>query len=105
MRSCGGALSVCRLKRGWLDNGCYRSVPSMLLVSTIESKPPSGSWSMRSRSLVRVFPLLASLVLVACTPSNGSEKKGGHPGMGMPPPEVLVAEVKAQSLPLTFEYV
>ncbi len=59
---------------------------------------------MRSRSLV-VFPLLASLVLVACTPSNGSEKKGGHPGMGMPPPEVLVAEVKAQSLPLTFEYV
>jgi membrane fusion protein (multidrug efflux system) len=60
---------------------------------------------MRSRSLVRVFPLLASLVLAACTPSNGSEKKGGHPGMGMPPPEVLVAEVKAQSLPLTFEYV
>ena len=59
---------------------------------------------MRSRSLL-LFPLLASLVLVACTPSNGSEKKGGHPGMGMPPPEVLVAEVKAQSLPLTFEYV
>src|SRR5258705_8223511 len=76
----------------------------MLLVSTIESKPPSGSRSMRSRSLL-LFPLLASLVLVACTPSNGSEKKGGHPGMGMPPPEVLVAEVKAQSLPLTFEYV
>jgi len=59
---------------------------------------------MRSRSL-GFFPLLASLVLAACTPSNGSEKKGGHPGMGMPPPEVLVAEVKAQSLPLTFEYV
>ena len=59
---------------------------------------------MRSRSL-GLFPLLASLVLAACTPSNGSEKKGGHPGMGMPPPEVLVAEVKAQSLPLTFEYV
>src|SRR5204862_7750164 len=58
-----------------------------------------------SRSLVRLLPLLASLVLAACTPSNGSEKKGGHPGMGMPPPEVLVAEVKAQSLPLTFEYV
>src|SRR5260221_6036471 len=75
----------------------------MLLVSTIESKPPSGSRSMRSRSLV-VFPLLASLVLVACTPSNGSEKKGG-PGMGMPPPEVSVTTVAAQTLPLTFEYV
>ena len=35
-------------------------------------------------------PLLA-LVLAACSPSNGSEKKGGHPGMGMPPPEVLTA--------------
>ena len=60
---------------------------------------------MRSRSLLQLFPLLASLVLAACAPSNGSEKKGGPPGMGMPPPEVIVAEVKAQSLPLTFEYV
>ena len=49
-------------------------------------------------------PLLA-LVLAACSPSNGSEKKGGHPGMGMPPPEVLTTTVAAQSLPLSFEYV
>jgi membrane fusion protein (multidrug efflux system) len=49
-------------------------------------------------------PLLA-LVLAACSPSDGSEKKGGHPGMGMPPPEVLTTTVAAQSLPLSFEYV
>ncbi len=49
---------------------------------------------------------LLALVLAACSPSNGSEKKGGgHPGMGMPPPEVLVAEVTPRSLPLAFEYV
>ena len=57
---------------------------------------------MRSRSILA--PLLA-FVLAACSPSNGSEKKGGHPGMGMPPPEVLTATVTAQSLPLGFEYV
>jgi membrane fusion protein (multidrug efflux system) len=58
---------------------------------------------MRSRSLL-LFPLAPlALVLAACTPSDGSEKKGA--GMGFPPPEVVVAEVKAQSLPLTFEYV
>ncbi|HEY3074196.1 MAG TPA: efflux RND transporter periplasmic adaptor subunit [Burkholderiales bacterium] len=53
------------------------------------------------------FPLapLLAFVLAACSPSNGSEKKGGHPGMGMPPPEVLTATVTAQSLPLGFEYV
>ncbi|HTM60962.1 MAG TPA: efflux RND transporter periplasmic adaptor subunit [Burkholderiales bacterium] len=45
-----------------------------------------------------------AFVVAACSPSNGSEKKGG-PGMGFPPPEVAVSEVKAQSLPLTFEYV
>jgi len=58
---------------------------------------------MRSRSLF-LFALLASLVLAACAPSNGSEKKGG-PGMGMPPPEVTTVTVAAQSLPLAFEYV
>ena len=53
------------------------------------------------------FPLapLLACVLAACSPSNGSEKKGGHPGMGMPPPEVLTTTVAAQSLPLSFEYV
>src|SRR5437773_8690529 len=60
---------------------------------------------MRSRTfLISAVAPLAALMVVSCSPSNGSEKKGG-PGMGMPPPEVLVAEVKAQSLPLTFEYV
>jgi membrane fusion protein (multidrug efflux system) len=59
---------------------------------------------MRSASLPLL--LLASLVLAACSPSNGSEKKGGgHPGMGMPPPEVTTVTVAAQSLPLAFEYV
>ena len=51
------------------------------------------------------FALPLALVVSACGQSNGSEKKGGHPGMGMPPPEVVVTEVKPQSLPLTFEYV
>jgi membrane fusion protein (multidrug efflux system) len=54
------------------------------------------------RSAPFVVSLLAFAV-AACSPSNGSEKKGG-PGMGFPPPEVVVAEVKAQSLPLVFEY-
>jgi membrane fusion protein (multidrug efflux system) len=48
--------------------------------------------------------LLLAAVLAACSPSNGSEKKGGHPGMGMPPPEVTVATVQARSLPVAFEY-
>jgi len=56
---------------------------------------------MRSRSLLISA---VAFVVAACSPSNGSEKKGG-PGMGFPPPEVAVSEVKAQSLPLTFEYV
>ena len=48
---------------------------------------------MRSRSLI---VSAVALVLAACSPSNGSEKKGG-PGMGFPPPEVAVSEVKARS--------
>lgn len=55
---------------------------------------------MRSSSLVSLLALLVA----ACSPSNGSEKKGGHPGMGMPPPEVSVVTVAPQSLPLVFEY-
>ena len=55
------------------------------------------------RSAPVFFPLLA-LVLAACSPSNGSEKKGGPPGMGMPPPEVLTVTVEPRSLPLSFEY-
>jgi membrane fusion protein (multidrug efflux system) len=56
---------------------------------------------MRSRLFIALLPL----VVAACGQSNGSEKKGGHPGMGMPPPEVSVVAVAPQSLPLTFEYV
>src|SRR5216117_756735 len=61
---------------------------------------------MPSRSFL-ALPLasLFAMGLAACSPSNGSEKKGGHPGMGMPPPEVLTTTVTAQSLPLSFEYV
>src|SRR5260221_3077753 len=84
-----------------LDNQCYRSVTSMLLLGNIAGNPFQESVMRRAPLLT---PLLA-VVLAACSPSNGSEKKGGHPGMGMPPPEVSTVTVTAQSLPLTFEYV
>ena len=60
--------------------------------------------SIRSLIPLLLAPLL-SLVVGACGQSNGSEKKGGHPGMGMPPPEVTVETVTPHTLPLTFEYV
>ena len=56
------------------------------------------------RSAVSIVPLLA-LVLSACGQSNGSEKGGGHPGMGMPAPEVNVVVAEPKALPVTFEYV
>jgi membrane fusion protein (multidrug efflux system) len=74
----------------------------MLLVGTVESKTQFREFAMRSRSLVISA---VAFVVAACAPSNGSEKKGGHPGMGMPPPEVSTITVAAQSLPLSFEYV
>jgi membrane fusion protein, multidrug efflux system len=52
-----------------------------------------------------VFASLLALVLAACSPSNGSEKKGGPPGMHMPAPEVTVETVTPRTLPLAFEYV
>jgi membrane fusion protein, multidrug efflux system len=52
-----------------------------------------------------LFVLLLALVVSACGQSNGSEKKGGHPGMGMPPPEVTVETVTPRTLALAFEYV
>jgi membrane fusion protein (multidrug efflux system) len=55
--------------------------------------------------LVPLLAPLLSVVLAACGQSNGSEKKGGHPGMGMPPPEVSVEAVTPRTLPLAFEYV
>src|SRR5690349_5361534 len=74
----------------------------MLLPSNTISKRHSRGVAMPIRSLL--IPLLA-LVVSACGQSNGSEKKGGHPGMGMPPPEVTVETVTPRTLPLAFEYV
>src|SRR5438067_10198082 len=102
MRCRGGDCADCRFKRTMLDNRCYRSVTSILLLGNVAGNPVQ-EFVMRRTSLVT--PLLA-LVLAACSPSNGSEKKGGgHPGMGMPPPEVSAVTVEARSLPLSFEYV
>src|SRR6266850_2024271 len=87
-----------------LDKQCYRSVTSMVLPSNICRNPFPES---AMRRLLPFAPLLApllSLAVAACGQSNGSEKKGGHPGMGMPPPEVTVVTVEPRSLPLVFEY-
>src|SRR6266850_2439638 len=87
-----------------LDKQCYRSVTSMVLPSNICRNPFPES---AMRRLLPFAPLLApllSLAVAACGQSNGSEKKGGHPGMGMPPPEVSVVTVEPRSLPLVFEY-
>src|SRR5437868_940066 len=60
------------------------------------------------RSLLCV---LLILTLAACGPSGGdakkagAEKKSANPMAGMPPPEVSVAAVALQSLPVSFEYV
>src|SRR3954471_11312943 len=104
MRSRGGGWAR-RFKRAIiafrLDKPCYRSVPSMLLPSNVISKPHS-----RGVAMIRpLLPLLLALVVGACGQSNGSEKKAGHPGMGMPPPEVSVETVSPRTLALTFEYV
>src|SRR3954471_22873618 len=74
----------------------------MLLPSNI-ARNPSVSVESMMRSAHLIAPLLA-LVLAACSPSNGSEKKGGPPGMGMPPPEVNVVTVTPRTLSLSFEY-
>src|SRR5437763_14034294 len=84
-----------------LDSPCYRSVPSMLLPSNVISKPHSRGVAM----LRSLLPLLLALVVGACGQSNGSEKKGGQPGMGMPPPEVSVGTVTPRTLALAYEYV
>jgi membrane fusion protein, multidrug efflux system len=61
---------------------------------------------MRSEKLVALGASLLVLALAACSPSNGSDKKGGgHPGMGMPAPEVSVITVEPKTFPLSFEYV
>jgi membrane fusion protein, multidrug efflux system len=56
------------------------------------------------------LPVLLSAVVVACGPSNGSEKggkgHGGGPMGGMPPAsEVTVVTAEAQPLPVSWEYV
>jgi membrane fusion protein (multidrug efflux system) len=61
---------------------------------------------MRSTPLVTLAASLLSLALGACSPSNGSDKKGGgHPGMGMPAPEVSIVTVTPKTVPVSFEYV
>ena len=52
------------------------------------------------------LPLISlSVVLAACSPSGGQDKKGGPGPMGgMPPSEVNVTLAEAQTLPVTFEY-
>jgi membrane fusion protein, multidrug efflux system len=58
-------------------------------------------------SFKQLVPLSVAFVVAACSPSNGHEKggKGHNPMAGMPPPEVTVATVAPQALPVTFEYV
>ena len=48
---------------------------------------------------------MVAAMLAACSPSGGQEGAGHAPGAGMPPPEVTVAIVTPQALPVTFEYV
>src|SRR5689334_15493306 len=106
MRSRGGASCGPGFKRATLvlvlDRECYRSVPSMLLPSTAARNHSFPGESLMSLRLS--FLSLLALVVAACGQSNGSEKKGGHPGMGMPPPEVSVVTVAPRTLPLVFEY-
>src|SRR5580765_8077351 len=110
MRSRGGASRGPGFKRATLvrelDMGCYRSVPSMLLPSiAVGNRSISGESLMSSLMSLRLaFLSLLALVVSACGQSNGSEKKGGPPGMGMPPPEVNVITVAPRTLPLVFEY-
>jgi membrane fusion protein, multidrug efflux system len=72
----------------------------MLLPSNIFRNANPGDSVMRSALFLT--PLFA-LVLASCSPSNGSEKKGG-PGMGFPPPEVNVMTVAPRTLALVLEY-
>src|SRR5436190_1685504 len=39
---------------------------------------------------------LLALVVAACGPSNGADKGGKGPGMGMPPPDVAAAEARLE---------
>src|SRR3954463_1709518 len=56
--------------------------------------------SMRS-----LLVFLLALVVAACGPSNGADKGGKGPGMGMPPPEVTAVSVAPKAIPVSFEYV
>ena len=46
-----------------------------------------------------------ALVLTACSPSDGNEKKAAGPTGGMPPSEVTVTTATQEALPVTWEYV
>jgi membrane fusion protein (multidrug efflux system) len=54
----------------------------------------------------RLVIVSAAAVVAACSPSNGSEKGGGHGPMGgMPTPEVNVMTATQEALPVSWEYV
>jgi membrane fusion protein (multidrug efflux system) len=74
----------------------------MLLPSTAVGNRSFPGESLMSLRLA--FLSLLALIVGACGQSNGSEKKGGPAGMGMPPPEVNVTTVAPRTLPLVFEY-
>src|SRR3982751_1735034 len=107
MRSRGGT-PASRFKRAMsfraVDNACYRSVPSWYYPVTSSAIP--RELAMRRTPLATLIASLLALALAACSPSNGSDKKGaGHPGMGMPAPEVSVVTVAPKTVPVSFEYV
>ena len=57
-------------------------------------------------SFKHILLFLAVGTLAACGQSGGQEKGGkGHPGAGMPPPEVNAITVELRQVPVTFEYV
>ena len=70
---------------------------------------PSLPVAPEPQDFVMRFKLIALLFAVpfsACSPSGGQEKGGkGHPGAGMPPPEVNAMSVELRPVPVSFEYV
>src|SRR5688572_32524906 len=57
-------------------------------------------------SFKRLVVLSSVAVIAACSPSNGSEKGGGHGPMGgMGPSEVTVTTATKEALPVSWEYV
>jgi membrane fusion protein (multidrug efflux system) len=69
----------------------------------IPALPSVHSPSVPMRLKLLVLPLAA--IVAACSPSNGSEKGGGHGPMGgMQAPEVTVAVAEKKALAVNWEY-